>query len=277
MREDFFKELRKKAQDNNLNVEELINKYSNYYNLGVEAGLSEEDILNRFGSIDDIILSMKYCNKREVLKRKLKKFSIEAAGLEELIIESVPGDNIRVLYSSEDVKRNYRVEETNDTFKLIVKERINNTKKIKFEGKIRIEVGLDIDISCIKLELVNNLNDLSNFSLNTLDLKVECVIGELIANNIAFNNANIETVSSDIKFDGVMGDSLSIDNVSGEVQMNRVTLDRFNADNVSGHININGKVSSYKAESISGSIYLNGQKINKSIGDIIKNVLRGRN
>ncbi|MGI6607400.1 MAG: hypothetical protein ACOX1F_00250 [Erysipelotrichaceae bacterium] len=48
MFEKFIAQLTAKAQENNVDAESLIKTYQNRYQLGLEAGLSEEEIVSRF-------------------------------------------------------------------------------------------------------------------------------------------------------------------------------------------------------------------------------------
>ena len=56
MKDSFLNELEEKLRAENVsNVSEIINKYSKRYDFGLESGLSEEEIENMLGSVDEIV------------------------------------------------------------------------------------------------------------------------------------------------------------------------------------------------------------------------------
>ena len=56
MKDEFLKELETRLKEENIeDTDSIISKYEKRYNFGLESGLSEEEIENMLGSIDEIV------------------------------------------------------------------------------------------------------------------------------------------------------------------------------------------------------------------------------
>ena len=68
MKESFLKELREALEAKGVqNIEDILDTYSSRFDLGYEAGMTDEEILDMLGSIEDIVSSY---TEKEVSKNK---------------------------------------------------------------------------------------------------------------------------------------------------------------------------------------------------------------
>lgn len=276
IREKFLEDLRLKALEKNLNVAELVEKYSRRFDLGLEAGMSESEIIDRFGNIDDLLCGLSgYKHDNLKLKKRIELLEINTGGLEKLIIESVSGDSINVKYSDPKTKDLYKVEQDEETFSL---NRVKNIKnfKLSYDGAIKIEIGDLVEIGKLDLNLVNQQNDFTKYNLLAEDADINTVTGITNFNNMKVTSLDFNQVSGNTFIENLSCESMDLSTVSGNLSINNIDVDDIDISSTSGEINIAGNITRYDVSTISGVVTINGKVVNKTIAQAIKDAIRKR-
>lgn len=263
MFEKFIEELEKKAKENNLNADELIQKYKEQYEIGIEAGLSEEEILKRFKSVDEII------NEKLNIKNKriLKEFNISLGGtIGDVKICNEKGNKIRYIVPK-NLLNDYEIILNNDIFKIVPKN--NNLKR--HHGDITIFVGEDIEFEHFEINNVNSDYDMKNFNIKCLDFNFSNVNGDVVIENITIKEkASINTVNGDFDINKFACDKLVFDTVNGDIKIDNALINLLKVSTVNGDFVANGIVKDYSLDTVNGDFVVNHQKISKSISERLK-------
>ena len=263
MFEKFIEELTKKAQENNVNVDELIKTYQNHYQLGLEAGLSEEEIVARFGSVDEI-----FGLKQQKTVRYFKLFKVALLHDGDLTFKTSPDDSIHI-----DIEEN-----AIDYYNTIISDDELIIEPLQKEMKLLRRVSGDITIhfpettSFKKVELkgISSDIDAKEFGFVCEDFSLNSTSSDCNFIYIKADLAKFATVSGDIDVTNLFASTCSIATVSGDFKTNRSAIYKLNASTVSGDISINGKVEKVKSSSITGDITINNVYEKTSVSDLIE-------
>lgn len=263
MFEEFIAELTKKAQENNVNVDELIKTYQNHYQLGLEAGLSEEEIVARFGSINEI-----FGLKQQKTVNHFKLFKVALLHGGDLTFKTSPDDSIHI-----DIEKN-----AIDYYNTIISDDELIIEPLQKEIKFFKRVSGDITIyfpettSFKKVELKSITSDINakDFGFVCEDFSLSSTSSDCDFIYIKADLAKFATVSGDINIANLFAATCSIATVSGDFKTSRGAISKLNASTVSGDISINGKVEKVKSSSISGDITINNVYEKTSFNDLVE-------
>lgn len=253
MIKEFIDELREKALKNNLDFEALVEKYTHRYNLAIEAGLGEEEAINRLGTIEDIISRELALGKRIMVNDaegyKMRCLSVEMiAGDVEIVQTANPGVEYEM---DRAAKEQIEIIATDDKF--IVQS--NGNHKMKGGGSLKIMISKDLSFETVRLSAMSADFDIDcDFKCDSFSL--ESITGDFEINGEvnACAKASISVVSGDIYVENVSTRSLDISTVSGDVSIDLVEAKKANIDTVSGDITICGSVDVVNKSSVSGHI-----------------------
>ena len=268
--DNFFEELKSELDKNNLDYS-ILDKYKRQALLGKEAGLSDKEILKRFGSPHEIV--MNYINN-EQNKKEYKEISLNLVSLDKSIIETVEGNSIKVLYSSDEVKDLYEIEDTSSAFTLEPKRKIKALRQCK--GAIKVQIGKNIVIKNLEINLVNKNNDFTSFTNFVDELEIHSVNGKINITSLNANSIQLSFVSGEVLINKIKAKSLDIDNVSSTIEVLNLEVKELDVSNVSGEVNLYGEAESSDYSNVSGKILLNDEIVTKTIGQAIKDALKRR-
>lgn len=252
--------------------EKIIEKIEKRYNLGLEAGLTEEEIEEMLGNVQDIVKQYVNTSDDIVIEDK-KEYSLDIRSISDDIIIDVIDTN-EIEYELEAVNINYY------DISFLDNELKIKYKKTKFLGLNRKSSG-NILIKLPKSIKYNNLNISStsgdiiirgNIISNTI--KINSVSGDISLDEMSCDNMKVSTVSGDISSLSIEGKDVYVDTISGDMGCNMLNSDNLSISTVSGDINITHANANIKASSISGEIIVNGQDVGVNVKKTIKGFFR---
>ncbi|MDE7213264.1 MAG: DUF4097 family beta strand repeat-containing protein, partial [Anaeroplasmataceae bacterium] len=278
---------RKALEEANVeNSEEIVAKYLEHFSLGHEAGMTDEEIIERFDSIEDIVLQTsktKTNSSRYEVTLDLECFSD---------FEIIRNDEFTgVEFNIEEAAFKY-VSILRDGKKVHLKSKAFNSifnKRHNFEGKmivgsdvifdqfcinnVNCDITCDFKIQCSNFSLSNVNGDLEEFNVVAEEaVVINNTNGDIQFVNVEAPNVKISTVSGDIKIEEFVADNVKFSTVSGEIRIEMANEADYYINSVSGSVVIEQGAddSKMKVSTVSGEIEINGKVISKSISDRIK-------
>lgn len=285
MKENNLNDLKIKLEEKNVNnIDELMKKYEKWYDLGLESGLNEDEIMNRLNNDADIQEGKPNYSFKNFANNVKEHFeSKDVTGYNVTInlvdedVEITYGDDPCALVSFEDVNPNdYQV--TSDTSNLIV-ERKSSAFKIfrkKTGGKVfvtlpRISINIlsidtvsgdlsvdDIEANEVVLNTVNGDYDIDSLKGSTVTINT--VSGDFTINEIYATEAVLECVNGDIKIKFLKTGNVEFSAVNGDVEVERLEANSASGNTVNGDILINSSNVEVDATSINGDVTVNDVK-----------------
>lgn len=288
--EKFLESLRVALEEASVeNKDEIIENYLNHFSIGHEAGMTDEEIIERFDSIEDIVAS--YVNQSSKEEKRDFKLELDLSCFEKFDIESIDGDNIRLEIDEEAA--NY-VEVLKDDSSFHLKNKVmkkNLTNKNLFDGTLYIgrdilfdkiiigNVAADMNICFLKGNsiLINTVTgDIRFDSINASEkVKIASVSGDINLRDICSPNLILETVNGDIKVREICSDNVKFDTVNGDIEIGVTNEANYVFNSVNGDLKIKkGDIKEVSISTLNGDFILEGEKISSSkISDIVKNSL----
>lgn len=268
---EFQVELALEANKRGIDPEPILEKYKNRFNLGVEAGIDEEEIVSRFGKIEDILGPTQEKIEHASSTNKKELFISLDAGTS--TINFVDGD--KITYSLDERAKNlYLVKDEDNRFEISFK-----TKNL-FSHKttnVIINIGKDLDLTNVTLNLVSS--DLKvNGKLVCEELKLDTMSADISFDGIEVKkNAKFSLISGDMNISSLKANNVSLSTVSGDVKINTTIVEKLSISTVSGDVTVDGLVSTIKSSSVSGDVIYNGTFVNESVAKKLKNVFGRKN
>lgn len=272
MSKEFFSNLEKAALDANLEVYKIINKYRNRYELGIETGMEEANIIAKFGTIEDIIKDYIF------MEEQPKVASNHKDGLQMDLFEvDIISDDIKII-SSQEPGISYHIDSRyKDDYEVISNEKkfMINTAKMKkkfgnlFSGKVSIYINENITFKEMHLFIVNSDVDALTYNAECDELKISSVNGDMKLSSFSVHDiADVSTVNGDIKIQKLfVKNNLRISTVSGDIKIEDIECPNVDTSTVSGDITLTGNVESINTSTVSGDIILNKERKSKSIAE----------
>ena len=250
MFEKFIEELTQKAIADGADVDSIVNTYQNRYQLGIEAGMSEEEIVSRFGNVEDIVKT-----KQNKQTNQLKLFRI---------ITPFGGD-VTFKTSSDNAINIDMEERALDLYNTYISEEKLIIEPLKKESKLFRRADTDITISFpetttfkeVDIKAINCDVDSKDFGFVCENFILNTTSGDCDFVYIKADETEISTVNGDITIDNLFVNSCEINTVSGDIKTKRGAINDLDVSTVNGDISINGKVEKINSSSISGDITIN--------------------
>lgn len=296
MFEDFLKEIEEKAEKKGINADKIIEKYKRRYALALEAGFTEEEAIEKFGSAEDIINAE--CGDENKFEKP--KFDGEATDNEisgnDFIIEIAHGfdltiisGNMRGISCETDgaFDEYYDITATEKSLKVKPKSNSGNMKTGK-RGELTVYVDKNLTFNNVLLSSAAGDTDASEFFVKTRNFEissagsgdvdfgeieasgkavVKTVSGDLNIGYLSSPSVKLSTVSGDADIEEAVAESLKISSVSGDVDIEKAKAKSVEVSTVSGDVEISGDVGQYKASCVSGSVTINGSEVSETVSD----------
>ena len=255
----------------------FVEKIERRYNLGLEAGLSEEEIEEMLGSVDDLVdqyldsLVDEDDINENINSSKLYNIEIDTIR-DDITIDVGDANNIDYEVISANPEY-YDISFENDELKI-------KYKKIKFLGLNRqtrghIKIKIPQNVLCNKLKLNSTSGDIIiNDTVNVSFMRVNSVSGEINFDAIKGNEIKLTTVNGDINGISIDGNEVTIDTVSGDMCANIINCENLLLSSVSGDFNIAHVKANVKASSVTGDIKINGADVGVNVKKTIKGLFR---
>ena len=256
-------------------VDKIVEKYTIRYEFGLEAGMSEDEIEAKFGTVEDIILQ--YENKN-MNNDKPATFDLEInlPTADDIRIYEKAIDHVRYeadLYDPDNYIFDFDVKDH-----LYIKYKTDKYRGKRASGQINIEVPLGFKFNKININIINgdhefgNINaesfaihlvsaDLKIGKIKTNLLEINCVSADMEAESLIANKANITTVSGDMEIMSLESSTTNISTESGDVDIENDNSLSLTLKSVSGDVNVqNTTCNDITSSSLSGDIIINGIK-----------------
>lgn len=267
MKDEYLKNLKEKLEENNINDKDRIYlKYEARYDFGLEAGMSEEDIESKLGSVDSIIEQFK--NKVVVPTIVKEDISIKSTHDDIIFKEDSTIDKVKVEFDSIS-EEFYNVTEEDSKLSISYLEN-------KFLLVNRKEVGLvtilipsnsklgDITLYSTSGDVSFDKLECDNFSLRTTSSDVKGTF-------LTCKTVNLSNVSGDVFISKVISDEGSINTVSGDYKSDYFKGD-LKINTVSGDVIIENYFGTYKSSTVSGDVIINKNKENSLLSKLNKTI-----
>lgn len=282
--EKFLEELRKALTEAKVEkIEEIVSEYEEHFLVGHEAGMTDEEIIERFGTIDEIVESYKNLQENNEMNYYL---SLNLEIFDEFSIERTDANEIH-LVADEEVFNYITVEKGMRSFRLKLKEeRRFHTIKPKYSGTLYIgkqmvfdqvainNVSSDLKICSLKGKKLLIQNVSGDAELEDMDfsenVKISSVSGDVDAKSITAPNVVISTVSGDFEIDEICCDDASLKDVNGDIRIGIMNEANVTLASVNGDIRIDsGNPNIVSQSSLNGAIYLDGKCISEKISKVM--------
>lgn len=254
--EDLKSELLKRKMNQN-DIEDIIKDHEEMIQEALREGLSEEDIVSRFGDPKTLAKELaSECPKEEErvihedytlwkslsLTRKEMNILINLVS-EDLIVQSSEDDQAHLFYKGEGDIDNYVFMISGDELKLEApKSRgLIFMRSMKDDLDFILELPKDVKINEWKHQSESsdvqfNVLEAQNFKLSTTSGDIEIMCGSV-------KNMKLNTVSGDLQLSNLNVDDIDLSMVSGDVSINQsVIKGRFYSNTVSGDLNFEDTV-----------------------------------
>ncbi len=300
MFEDFLKKIEEEADKKGVNADKIIEKYKRRYALALEAGFTEEEALEKFGSAEDIVNAE--CGERPTEKpSENPKFDGEANDNEisgnDFIIEIAHGFDLTIISerghgisceAEGAFGEYYDITATESSLKVKPKENSGNMKAGK-RGELTVYVDKNLTFKNVLISVAaSGETDASEFSVKAHNFEmssagsgdidfggieasgkaiIKTVSGDLNIGYLSSPSVKLSTVSGDADIEEVIVDSLKISSVSGDIDIEKAKADSVDVSVVSGDVAISGDVGQYRTSCVSGSVTINGSEVSETVSD----------
>jgi len=260
MFENFINELKEKARELGIDGDSLINTYEKWYQLGLDAGLDEEEIVRRFGSIDQILQPKE---KNEESIQEYSALEISVGSSVDLIVEK--GNSASIEFDDEEDMQYFDV--INDGKKICLKEK--NHKSITGLSDITIRIPENSFFKDIEMNLVSGNLEV-DMDLSYENMNISAVSTDISMNGLAKGKATkISNVSGDVEIEKLVTLTMDISTVSGDFNIEQSAIKKLEVSTISGDVDISGNVEQVDTSSISGEVTINHQSQKTSLKDVL--------
>lgn len=296
MFEEFLKKIEEEANKKGVNADKIIEKYKRRYALALEAGFTEEEAIEKFGSAENIVNAE--CGDENKFEKQ--KFDGEASDNEssgnDFIIEIAHGFDLTIISRNMNgiscetdgaFDEYYDITATEKSLKVKPKANSGNMKTGK-RGELTVYVDKNLTFNNVLLSSAAGDTDASEFSVKTRNFEIssagsgdvdfgeieasgkaviKTVSGDLNIGYLSSPSVKLSTVSGDADIEEAVAESLKISSVSGDVDIEKAKAKSVEVSVVSGDVEISGEVGQYKTSCVSGSVTINGSEVSETVSD----------
>jgi DUF4097 and DUF4098 domain-containing protein YvlB len=275
-----------KERLNQINIEgkeDIINDFNNHFELGHQDGISDEDLIETLGPIDEILESYEVLNKVQtdeivVHNRTHKK---EFTNKITTIDISARHANTKIKTSKDDkinvdlYKEGKLLDRLSHALIAYQEESVFFIKVLPifpYKSVGRYELSIEIPSHFETLTISSSSGDVYGKNLNIDKFKIQSASGEIDIKDIQSQTITIEVASSDLNLKQIVGD-LEIKSVSGDVHIDHAKGKLLSYVNVSGDINIEADYENINLRNVSGDFdakfkLIKDMNISSTSGDI---------
>ncbi len=261
----FLKELLSKAEARGFSKEEVAEikaTYKSRFELGREAGLSENDIVARFGTVDDII---KVYEERHIQKNyaKVKANSIVIDSSINGIITFTYGQGDKMYYALTD-ETYFDVTTTGDS--LTIKSKFDIKKRT---ANIIVYIPYNLTLKTLNINAPSAKVDFDGVRLQAEEARLRTLSGSYSIKSLIAKDCRLETVSGNILVGELLADTLHISSITGDVEVKNINVEKASFSSLSGNMSLTGHVGTPKVTTLSGEVTVNTVKVGKSISQTL--------
>lgn len=294
--EKFLEELRAALEKiDGVDVESVINKYKEHFALGHEAGMTDEEIIERFDSIDEIVQSFQKTEEESSTQQSEQGFTI--------ILDIGQFSDFTIETSDKPFGIKFELDEDATKYVEIVRKEkeihlkskyFNNMKNPKdFEGTLLIgckekinsltingancDIDFDCSLDCDFFSLTTISGDVSNLDVHATDkIYINSVNADFNIDRLITQNCQISTVNGDIEIEEFVCDQVKVSTVHGDIHIHNSNDAKYSINTVAGDVIIDhgGNPENIKVSCVSGTVKVEGKTLSKTIGEVIRNSLK---
>ena len=283
-KDEYLKQLKNRLNDLNIDgKDEIYNDFTNHFEIGHQNGLSDDELIENLGSIDEVLESYESLPKQEKIivdnHEQKKEFNDKITSID---INAKHADT-KILPSSDNsfkvelYKEGRLLEKLSHMLTAYQEESVFYVKVLpifpyKSFGNYELTIHVPNNLKNIHLGTssgdvyINNLDvDKLNIQSASGDINIHTIHTKELSLEVASSDININKLSGDISIRSASGD-VEIDNVSGDVNAEFKTVEQMNVSTTSGDINVridNDDNLSIETHSLSGDcdVYLKGKEV----------------
>ncbi len=265
-KDEYLKKLKQRL--NQLNIdgkEEIMNDFINHFELGHQDGLSDDELVQSLGSIDEILESFEGLNKKihdniivdghshkKEFIDKIKTLDISARHADTQISESIDGRIHVDLYK--EGKLLDRLSHTLTTYQEESKYYIKVLPIFPYKNSGHYELNVQVPNNLETIILSTSSGEVEAKSIKVNHLIVQSASGDIEIEKIHSQSLKFDVASSEINLHQVYG-NLEILNVSGDIQIKDSKGTNLNYKGVSGDLAIQGDYEHINLNNVSGEIH----------------------
>ncbi len=274
--ENYIEQIKKLCAENNIDPTEIVEKITKRFNLGQQAGMSEEEIIEMLGEPESYVV------KKEETKQAVVPTSetidedydydlleIEVAASVDLTIQNSDDDTAKVDYDGGELETIYTFINEDKKIKLIP---VKNYKKIS--GDITLYLPEKATYKTIQLSTVNGDINSEDYGLICQNISINNVSADIAIAYIKADNTEINNVNGDVVIENLFSKSADVNTVSGDVMINNGKINTLDVSTVSGDVIFNGVVDSVDTSTISGEVDINRKTVSRTITEMIRDGLK---
>lgn len=264
-KDEYLKKLKQRL--NQLNIdgkEEIMNDFTNHFELGHQDGLSDDELIHSLGSIDEILESFEglskqtqddiivdgHAHKKEFVD-KIKTLNISARHADTQLSESNDGRIHVDLYK--EGKLLDRLSYTLTTYQEESEYFIKVLPLFPYKNSGHYELNVQVPSNLETILLSTSSGEIEGKNIKVNQLIVQSASGDIEIEKIHSQSLKFDVASSEINLNEVYG-NLEIRCVSGEIQIKDSKGSTFSYKGVSGDLTIHGDYEHINLNHVSGDI-----------------------
>ncbi len=271
----YLEELEKYCTANNIDSVPIVEKIKSRFELGKEAGLTEEEIIERLGDYSAYVSNEP---KEQPLTFSESSMEYDYKSLEINLVGNV---DLTVCNSDDDTIHIDMDEELEDIYELLVDDdkivlRSKNQHGCfnNINGDIELCLPNNLTYQTVSINDVNGDIDCDDYGFVCQNCYIETVNGDLSFAYIKSEICKISTVSGDIDIGNLFSEKTQIDTVNGDVEISKGKTTALDASSVNGDINFNGIVDVVNSSTVNGDITINKKIVSQTVSEAINNALK---
>lgn len=262
-KDEYLKHLRNKLNELNIDgKEEILNDFTNHFEIGHQNGLSDDELIQNLGSIDEVLESYESLPKQEKITvdnhEQKKEFNDKITTLD---INAKHADT-KILPSSDNsfkvelYKEGKLLEKLSHMLTAYQEESVFYVKVLPifpYKSFGNYELTLHVPNNLENIHLGTSSGDVYINNLDVDKLNIQSASGDINLHTIHTKELSLEVASSDVDINKLVGD-LEIKSASGDVQIDHSSGDNFSFKNASGDLNIQANYKRILLNNVSGDV-----------------------
>jgi len=262
-KDEYLKRLKNRLNDLNIDgKDEIYNDFTNHFEIGHQNGLSDEELIENLGSIDEVLESYESLSKQEKITvdhhnqtkeftNKITRVEVQARHANTTLKHS--NDNGFHVDLHKDGKLPERLNHTLTAYQEEETFFINVLPIFPYKShgdyKLSIQVPKDLDT----IHLNSSSGDLHGGDLIILQIKIHSASGDIYLDDIHTEQLSMEVASSDVNINKLSG-NCEIKSASADVRITKSYGNKLIYNNASGDLDIDADYLNIKLNNVSGDV-----------------------
>lgn len=281
-KDEYLKRLSQKLNELNIDgKEEILNDFTNHFEIGHQNGLSDEELIENLGSIEELLESFESLSKQEKITIDHKNQTKEFKDKMTKVIVQARHANTRLTHSVDerfhvDLQKDGKLpERLNHTLVAYQEEDtffVNVLPIFPYKTHGDYELTIQVPKNLNKIQLNSSSGDLNASELMIHQIEIQSASGDIHLKDIHTNQIKMEVASSDVHIHKLSGDC-EIRSANGDVRISKSFGKNLIYNNASGDLEIDADYLNIKLNNVSGDINaefktVNQLNVNTTSGDL---------